>query len=73
MARTLLLTKFKNLSLNDPFFDSLKAGYDEFPVWFNAKAEEDVYVVVDEHDRERPVKGLSLGRAWSRGVAICFA
>ncbi|MGF0524605.1 N-acetyltransferase [Agrobacterium pusense] len=50
MARTLLLTKFKHLSLDDVFFDSLRAGYDEFPVWFNGKAEEDVYVVVDEHN-----------------------
>ncbi|MGU3398263.1 N-acetyltransferase [Brucellaceae bacterium D45D] len=51
MARNLLLTKFKKLSLNDPFFDSLKAGYDEFPIWFANKAEEDVYVVVDEHNQ----------------------
>ncbi len=49
MVRRLLLTKFKDLSLADPFFDSLKAGYDEFPIWFNSKAEEDVYVVVDEN------------------------
>jgi L-amino acid N-acyltransferase YncA len=49
MARRLLLTKFKELSLDDPFFDSLKAGYDEFPIWFEGKAEEDVYVVTDEH------------------------
>lgn len=51
MPRNLRLTKFKELSIDDPFFDSLKAGYDEFPVWFQGKAEEEVYVVVDEHNR----------------------
>ncbi|MDQ0454614.1 GNAT family N-acetyltransferase [Rhizobium paknamense] len=51
MGRRLLLTKFKELSIDDPFFDSLKAGYDEFPVWFNGKAQENVYVVVDDHSR----------------------
>lgn len=47
MPRSLRLTKFRNLSLADPFFDSLKAGYDEFPDWFAKKADEDVYVVDD--------------------------
>ncbi|WP_340161830.1 N-acetyltransferase [uncultured Hoeflea sp.] len=50
MARTLRLKKFKDLSLDDPFFDSLKAGYGEFPKWFQSKAEEPVYVVMDEND-----------------------
>lgn len=48
MTRQLKLTKFRNLSLLDPFFDSLKEGYDEFPDWFQRKADEDVYVVVDD-------------------------
>ncbi len=47
MARNLRLTKFKNLALSDPFFDSLKEGYKEFPDWFNRKMNEDVYVVDD--------------------------
>lgn len=45
MGRRLHLTKFRELSLADPFFDSLKAGYREFPDWFARKADEDVYVV----------------------------
>ena len=46
-SRRLRLTKFRELSLDDPFFDSLKAGYREFPEWFSGKADEDVYVVDD--------------------------
>lgn len=48
MARQLRLTKFSELSLDDPFFNSLKAGYGEFPQWFASKADEDLYVVVDD-------------------------
>ena len=48
MGRRLQLTKFRELSLADPFFDSLKAGYNEFPGWFQRKADEDVYIVVDD-------------------------
>lgn len=47
MARKLRLTKFKELPLDDPFFDSLKLGYAEFPQWVAKKADEDVYVVDD--------------------------
>jgi predicted GNAT family N-acyltransferase len=49
VSRSLRLTKFRELSLDDPFFDSLKAGYEEFPDWFAGKADEDLYVV-DEED-----------------------
>lgn len=38
------LTKFKDVDLADPFFDSLKHAYKEFPRWFAGKAEEPVYV-----------------------------
>lgn len=48
MSRTLRLTKFRDLPLEDPFFDSLKAAYSEFPDWFARKAHEDVYVVDDD-------------------------
>ncbi|NIX77368.1 GNAT family N-acetyltransferase [Microvirga terricola] len=48
MARRLRLTKFRELSLDDPFFDSLKAGYGGFPEWFTSKADEDLYVVDDD-------------------------
>jgi hypothetical protein len=38
------LTQFKHVDLADPFFDSLKAAYKEFPAWFEKKADEPVYV-----------------------------
>ena len=47
MGRQLKLTRFRDVSLDDPFFDSLKEGYDEFPQWFARKANEPLYVVVD--------------------------
>ncbi|WP_062208058.1 GNAT family N-acetyltransferase [Aureimonas sp. AU12] len=50
MGRRLELTKFRNLSIDDPFFDSLKAGYDEFPRWFAGKADEELYVVRDDEN-----------------------
>ena len=31
--------KFKNINLNDPFFDSLKSDYAEFSDWFEKKSE----------------------------------
>lgn len=50
MPRRLRLTKFRDLDISDPFFDSLKEGYDEFPDWFARKADENVYVVEnDDH------------------------
>lgn len=48
MSRQLRLTKFRELSIADPFFDSLKASYPTtFEDWFVKKAGEDVYVVVE--------------------------
>jgi hypothetical protein len=47
LSRQLRETKFKTLSLKDPFFDSLKTGYKGFEDWFASKAEEDVYVIDD--------------------------
>lgn len=47
MSRQLKATKFRALSLADPFFDSLKAGYSGFEAWFKSKADEDVYVIED--------------------------
>jgi hypothetical protein len=32
---------FKDISLNDEFFDSLKTDYDEFTTWFNKKSSDD--------------------------------
>lgn len=47
MARQLKLTRFRDVSVADPFFDSLKAGYNEFPDWFARKADEPLYIVAD--------------------------
>lgn len=42
----LLYEKFSNINIGDPFFDSLKGDYREFPVWFlrKAKANEFAYI-----------------------------
>ena len=44
----LVLSKFKNINLNDPFFDSLKNNYKEFSQWFAKKAEDSAYVFFNE-------------------------
>lgn len=48
MAIRLELTKFSDTKLSDPFFDSLKADYREFPAWFAKKKDEPVYVARDD-------------------------
>jgi len=40
---------FKDVDLNDSFFDSLKQSYAEFPDWFAKKAEEKAYVFKNEN------------------------
>ncbi|MGJ0484715.1 MAG: N-acetyltransferase family protein [Methylomicrobium sp.] len=45
----LQLKKFKDINLNDHFFDSLKEGYVEFTEWFHRKADEQAYVIIDEY------------------------
>jgi len=42
--------KFKEINLNDNFFDSLKADYAEFSDWFARKAEETAYVFYGEDE-----------------------
>lgn len=39
--------KFKDLDINDIFFNSLKADYLGFEAWFERKANEDVYILKD--------------------------
>ena len=56
MARQLKLTTFGEVSLADPFFDSLKMGYKEFPKWFGEKKKEPLYVVVD--DKTNKLEGM---------------
>lgn len=36
--------KFADISLSDPFFDSLKTDYIEFEDWFKRKADNQAYV-----------------------------
>lgn len=36
--------KFKDVNIDDPFFESLKGAYNEFPDWFARKADENAYV-----------------------------
>lgn len=36
--------KFKDVNIDDPFFESLKGAYNEFPEWFVRKADENAYV-----------------------------
>ena len=47
MAQTLKHVKFDEVDLADPFFDTLKKQYSEFPKWFAKKgaAREPVYVI----------------------------
>ena len=40
---------FGEIDLNDPFFDSLKASYQEFSDWFQRKSNEYTYVFYGEH------------------------
>ena len=44
MASTFEIKHFRDIPLNDPFFDSLKKDYQEFPEWYKKKASEPVYV-----------------------------
>ena len=38
------LVKFKEVNLEDPFFDSLKADYKGFEEWFGRKSDNDAYI-----------------------------
>ena len=42
--------QFKTIDLSDPFFDSLKTDYAEFPTWFNKKAQDHAYVFRSDED-----------------------
>jgi hypothetical protein len=49
-TRIMILSRrlFREVDLADPFFDSLKQDYGEFPNWFATKANEPAYVSQDE-------------------------
>ena len=40
MNETIILKKFADIDLNDPFFKSLKEDYTEFETWFNKKSKD---------------------------------
>lgn len=42
--------KFKDISLQDGFFDSLKRDYEEFPVWFAKKSDDNSEALVFEDE-----------------------
>ena len=44
----LIKKQFRNIDLSDPFFDSLKTDYNEFPQWFAKKSGEYAYVFEGE-------------------------
>ena len=48
MAIRLAVSNFSSINLDDPFFDSLKADYAEFPAWFAKKGPEPVIVAREE-------------------------
>ncbi|OPZ88421.1 MAG: hypothetical protein BWY74_03147 [Firmicutes bacterium ADurb.Bin419] len=43
--------KFSEVNLGDPFFDSLKADYVEFPVWFKKKSDAGEYTLVFQDEQ----------------------
>lgn len=45
-------TKFKDIDLNDCFFDSLKSDYKEFENWFKRKSEEYAYIQTIDNNIE---------------------
>jgi acetyltransferase (GNAT) family protein len=49
LSRQLFLTRFSELNLEDPFFDSLKAAYRRFPIWCARKGDEELYVVREDN------------------------
>ncbi|MCD9506561.1 N-acetyltransferase [Photobacterium phosphoreum] len=47
----LLVQKFREVNLNDPFFDSLKEGYSEFSDWFKRKSNDNALVLYNDNDQ----------------------
>ncbi|MBW4461945.1 MAG: hypothetical protein KME47_17145 [Nodosilinea sp. WJT8-NPBG4] len=45
---SLQLERFADIDINDPFFDTLKSAYQEFPEWFRRKASEKAFIIKDE-------------------------
>lgn len=51
------ILSFGEINLQDPFFDSLKDGYEEFEDWYNKKAEENKKAIV-HFDENGQVEGF---------------
>lgn len=49
MGEFIQLKKFRDINLNDPFFDSLKYDYPGFEGWFTKKADEKAYVFENDN------------------------
>lgn len=47
----IIVRKFSEIDLKDPFFDSLKTSYKEFSDWFTRKADEPAYVSYDTNSK----------------------
>jgi len=43
--KNIRIVSFRDISIDDPFFDSLKEDYKEFPEWFKKKSDERAYVI----------------------------
>jgi len=48
LDKNIQIAKFKDISLDDPFFESLINNYKEFLTWFKKKANELAYIMNDE-------------------------
>jgi len=48
MNRDILVKKFRDININDKFFDSLKNDYIEFEEWFLRKSDKEAYVMEDK-------------------------
>lgn len=44
----LQLVNFRDIDLNDIFFDSLRESYREFDDWFRRKSDEKAYIIVND-------------------------
>lgn len=51
-------TKFKDINIDDPFFDSLKQDYAEFTKWFEKKGEEFAYIFISDSSISNHIDGF---------------
>lgn len=46
--KNIQVEQFKNIALDDPFFETLLKDYAEFPDWFASKSEENAYIIKED-------------------------